>query len=185
MDLFSHNSGFPPGNRDPAKVSWHRAGIFWKKPLVWPAWDCTAQRQTDFIAPPVTCWLVARNRETPVEEKDDQQETLTLRTSEHSQRKTHSPALSQPHTAEHEWASGLGLVAHSQAQEIKCQVGLSFWKALSGFFFPNMLFLPTGLWKNYDFHRPWRMQPWGFCLSRNSHGKLTGKRGSKELKWEL
>lgn len=49
------NGGFPPGNNNPVELSWHKAGIFQKQPLVWPVRHRTAQQQVDFTVSHVTC----------------------------------------------------------------------------------------------------------------------------------
>lgn len=60
-------------------------GFFWKQPLVWPARHRTAQQWVDFTASlschPLILLYIQHwtwNRETPVEEEDDQWEALLL-----------------------------------------------------------------------------------------------------------
>lgn len=178
------SSGFPPGNDDPAALLWHRAGIFQKQPLVWPAWHRTPQQWGDFTGSCVTCWFCCVFRARHGIGKPQWRRGITLNPRASLEQTYTLP--SQSHSAGRRWASGSGLAAHNQVQEIKRQVGWSFWKAINGFFFP-MYFSLLAFGKVVIVPMPWGTQPWGwgFCLSQKSCGKLAGKRGLKKLGWEL
>lgn len=125
--------GFPSGNNDPVDVSWHRAEIFQKQPLFWPA-QIGWLSNVDFTTYHVICWLCCVFSTRHGTGKPQWRRRMISSKLKHFEAqsipRTNIYSLSQLHAAWQRWASELGLAVHNQVQEFKCQVEQNFWKAI-------------------------------------------------------